>query len=151
MTRARERPHGVVGGGPHTRAAGPPASRRGSSTGLLPDEARAARPRAPKRTPGAPTAASAASRSSTAAEKKRGRCADCPASYDEELFERLRAWRKERADEESVPAFVVFTDATLAADRRAADRPSPAALLRISGVGPAKLDKYGDGVLALVG
>ena len=27
----------------------------------------------------------------TAAEKKRGRCADCPASYDEELFEQLRA------------------------------------------------------------
>ena len=32
----------------------------------------------------------------TGAEKKRGRCADCPASYDEELFERLREWRKER-------------------------------------------------------
>ncbi len=31
------------------------------------------------------------------AEKKRGRCTDCPASYDEELFERLREWRKERA------------------------------------------------------
>ena len=30
----------------------------------------------------------------TGAEKKRGRCADCPASYDEELFERLREWRQ---------------------------------------------------------
>ena len=58
-------------------------------------------------------AASAASRCRPAPEKKRGRCADCPASYDEELFERLREWRKERAGEESVPAFVVFTDATL--------------------------------------
>ena len=80
---------------------------------------------------------------STAAEKKRGRCADCPASYDEELFERLRVWRKERADEESVPAFVVFTDATL--QLIAELRPTSAAgLLRISGVGPAKLERYGE-------
>jgi ATP-dependent DNA helicase UvrD/PcrA len=69
---------------------------------------------------------------------------------DEELFERLRAWRKERADEESVPAFVVFTDATL--QLIAEQRPtSPAALLRISGVGPAKLERYGDALLAVVG
>jgi DNA helicase II / ATP-dependent DNA helicase PcrA len=87
---------------------------------------------------------------STAAEKKRARCADCPASYDEELFERLRVWRKERADEESVPAFVVFTDATL--QLIAEQRPtSQAALLRISGVGPAKLERYGDGLLEVVG
>jgi DNA helicase-2/ATP-dependent DNA helicase PcrA len=86
---------------------------------------------------------------SNAAEKKRGRCGDCPASYDEELFERLRVWRKERADAESVPAFVVFTDATL--QLIAEQRPtSPAALLRISGVGPAKLERYGDGVLEVV-
>ena len=85
-----------------------------------------------------------------AVEKKRGRCADCPASYDEELFERLRAWRKERADEESVPAFVVFTDATLQliAERRPT---SEADLLRISGVGPAKLQRYGEAVLGVVG
>jgi DNA helicase-2/ATP-dependent DNA helicase PcrA len=87
---------------------------------------------------------------STAAEKKRGRCADCPASYDEELFERLRAWRKERADAESVPAFVVFSDATL--QLIAEQKPtSPAALLRISGVGPAKLERYGDALLEVVG
>ena len=87
---------------------------------------------------------------SSAAEKKRGRCADCPASYDEELFERLRVWRKETADEESVPAFVVFTDATL--QLIAEQRPtSPAALLRISGVGPAKLERYGDALLGVVG
>ena len=34
---------------------------------------------------------------------------------DPELFERLRAWRADRAKEASVPAFVVFNDATLAA------------------------------------
>ena len=49
----------------------------------------------------------------TPAEKKIGRCSDCPASYDEALFERLREWRLARAADDSVPAFVVFTDATL--------------------------------------
>ena len=59
-------------------------------------------------------------------------------------------WRKERADEESVPAFVVFTDATLQliAEQKPSSR---AALLRISGVGPAKLERYGASVLAVVG
>jgi DNA helicase-2/ATP-dependent DNA helicase PcrA len=80
-------------------------------------------------------------------EKKRGRCHDCPASYDEALFERLRVWRKARADEDEVPAFVVFTDATL--QLIAEQRPTSAAdLLRISGVGPAKLERYGDDVLS---
>jgi DNA helicase-2/ATP-dependent DNA helicase PcrA len=85
---------------------------------------------------------------STTAERKIGRCADCPASYDEELFERLREWRVARAGEEKVPAYVVFTDLTLQAiaEVRPAD---VGALLRIGGVGPAKLEKYGDDVLAL--
>ena len=115
---------------------------------LLPDEARApsARPKARRavhcRECGKPL--------SSAAEKKRGRCGDCPASYDEELFERLRVWRKARADEDEVPAFVVFTDATL--QLIAEQRPtSAAALLRISGVGPAKLERYGDSLLEVVG
>ncbi len=85
----------------------------------------------------------------SARERKVGRCEDCPAAYDEELFERLRAWRVERAGEEQVPAYVVFTDATLQAiaEVRPADAP---ALLRISGIGAAKMTKYGEDVLALV-
>jgi DNA helicase-2/ATP-dependent DNA helicase PcrA len=86
----------------------------------------------------------------TAAEKKRGRCADCPASYDEELFEQLRTWRSGQAAEESVPAYVVFTDATLQLIAEHKPR-SEEALLRINGIGRAKLDRYGDAVLALVG
>ncbi len=86
---------------------------------------------------------------STPAEKKVGRCADCPASYDEALFERLRAWRLERASADSVPAFVVFTDATLQliAEHVPTDETG---LRKISGVGPGKIAKYGDDVLALV-
>jgi DNA helicase II / ATP-dependent DNA helicase PcrA len=85
----------------------------------------------------------------TTAERKIGRCDGCPATYDEELFERLRAWRVARAAEEKVPAYVVFTDLTLQAIAEV--RPSnPTALLKVSGVGPAKIEKYGDAVLALV-
>ena len=86
---------------------------------------------------------------SSASEKKIGRCGDCPASYDEALFERLREWRLARAADDSVPAFVVFTDATLQliAEHRPSDERG---LLKISGVGASKLAKYGDDVLALL-
>ncbi|MCW2833758.1 MAG: ATP-dependent helicase UvrD2 [Nocardioides sp.] len=82
-------------------------------------------------------------------EKKIGRCSDCPASYDEGLFERLREWRLARAANDSVPAFVVFTDATLQliAEHRPSDERG---LLKISGVGASKLTKYGDDVLAVL-
>lgn len=83
----------------------------------------------------------------TAGEKSRGRHEDCPAPYDEKLFERLREWRREAAGNK--PAFTVFTDATLEAIAEA--RPaSPADLLRISGVGRAKLEAYSEDVLALI-
>ncbi|NHC13275.1 ATP-dependent DNA helicase UvrD2 [Motilibacter deserti] len=86
---------------------------------------------------------------STAAERKVGRCADCPAAYDEELFARLRDWRLRLSKEQSLPAFVVFTDATLAAIAQAMPRSAPE-LARVPGVGATKLDRYGEDVLALV-
>jgi DNA helicase-2/ATP-dependent DNA helicase PcrA len=69
--------------------------------------------------------------------------------YDEELFELLRSWRKEQADAQSVPAFVVFSDATLEAlaEVKPADRQ---ALLQINGIGAAKLERYADDVLAVL-
>jgi DNA helicase-2/ATP-dependent DNA helicase PcrA len=81
--------------------------------------------------------------------RKRGRCDGCPADRDEVLFEALRAWRVERARELGQPAYCVFTDATLEAiaERKPAD---VAALVEIPGIGQAKLDKFGDDVLALV-
>ncbi len=83
------------------------------------------------------------------AERARSRCADCPAPYDEALFERLREWRKQRAAEDEVAAFMVFSNATLelVAERRPS---SPQALLAISGIGPEKLQKYGEAILELV-
>ena len=85
----------------------------------------------------------------TARQQKIGRCDDCPASYDEEVFERLRTWRKERAGADGVPAYVVFTDATLQliAEHQPRDEQ---ALLRISGVGESKLERYGADVLELL-
>jgi DNA helicase-2/ATP-dependent DNA helicase PcrA len=81
--------------------------------------------------------------------RKLGRCEDCPSAYDEALFERLREWRADQARTASVPAYVVFTDATLTA--LAEVRPTTeVALLAVSGIGRAKLERYGADVLALV-
>ncbi|WP_299166053.1 ATP-dependent DNA helicase UvrD2 [uncultured Arthrobacter sp.] len=83
------------------------------------------------------------------AERKIGRCRDCPASYSEETFEALREWRLQAARETDVPAFVVFTDATLVAIAEA--RPdSLEKLAQLAGVGPAKLDRYGESVLSVL-
>ena len=66
--------------------------------------------------------------------------------FDPELFERLRALRRRLADAEGVPAYIVFSDAVLR--QMAEHRPdSRAALLALSGVGPAKLARYGDAFL----
>ena len=61
---------------------------------------------------------------------------------DEACFQRLRALRKELADEAAVPPYVVFSDATL----RAMIRRRPQTLeemLEVSGVGQVKLERYG--------
>ncbi len=47
------------------------------------------------------------------AEKTRGRCEGCPAPYDEQLFDRLREWRRVRAKTDEVAAFMVFSNRTL--------------------------------------
>jgi DNA helicase II / ATP-dependent DNA helicase PcrA len=63
--------------------------------------------------------------------------------------ERLRAWRLERAREDRVPPYVVFHDTVLHAIADA--RPtSLGELSQIAGVGPAKLERYGSEVLALL-
>ena len=70
-------------------------------------------------------------------------------SDDEELLDELRNWRAQEAKTRSVPAYVVFTDATLIA--LAEQRPDDAGgLVAIPGIGASKLERYGDEVLALV-
>lgn len=70
--------------------------------------------------------------------------------FDAALFEKLRQWRAKESSEQSVPAFVVFNDSTLQAI--AATLPGDErALLALPGIGPAKVEKYGSAVLAIVG
>jgi DNA helicase II / ATP-dependent DNA helicase PcrA len=71
-----------------------------------------------------------------------------PSNPDSELFSRLRDWRLAVSREQSVPAYVVFSDATLQAiaDTRPASRGELAA---IPGVGAVKLDRYGAAVIQL--
>ncbi len=83
-------------------------------------------------------------------DRKLGRCATCPSDIDDELHERLREWRSRVAGTQKVPAYVVFTDATLVA--LAERRPGRAEeLVAIAGIGPRKLGLYGEALLALVG
>jgi DNA helicase-2/ATP-dependent DNA helicase PcrA len=69
---------------------------------------------------------------------------------DPGLFDALAAWRRQRAQADAVPAYVVFHNTTLAAIAGAKPR-SIGELASVPGIGPAKLDRYGDEVLAVVG
>ncbi|BDI24002.1 DNA helicase RecQ [Herbiconiux sp. L3-i23] len=65
------------------------------------------------------------------------------------LFEELREWRAAEAKEQGVPAYVVFNDASLR--ELATVRPtSMKNLAGITGVGQAKLDRYGEKLLAVI-
>jgi DNA helicase-2/ATP-dependent DNA helicase PcrA len=85
----------------------------------------------------------------TAEERTIGRCRSCPSDVNEELLDRLRQWRSAQAKERSVPAFVVFTDATMIAiaEQLPGDLEG---LAGIPGIGPAKLELYGEALLDLV-
>ena len=68
---------------------------------------------------------------------------------DNLLWNALRAKRREIADAQDVPSFVIFHDATLM--EMVADRPSDRQqLVRISGIGERKLELYGDDFLAVI-
>jgi ATP-dependent DNA helicase RecQ len=69
--------------------------------------------------------------------------------YDRSLFEALRAWRREEAQERGVPPYVIFSDKTL----RELARVRPASryeLREIYGIGDAKLEAFGDAVLRVM-
>lgn len=67
----------------------------------------------------------------------------------ERLFEALRAWRQATARAEGVPAYVVAHDRTLREVAVARPR-SQDELALVWGLGPAKREKFGDGMLAVV-
>ena len=81
--------------------------------------------------------------------KKTPKTAESLAPADMELFEELRALRKELADEQGVPPYVIFGDVTLVQMSR--DKPSnEEELLEITGVGQVKLERHGDEFLAAI-
>lgn len=69
--------------------------------------------------------------------------------YDKDLFARLRFLRKQIADKENIPPYVVFNDATL--QEMAEFMPTTAdEMLSINGVGERKLERFGDAFLTLI-
>ncbi|MBS3956455.1 MAG: DNA helicase RecQ [Clostridiales bacterium] len=94
-----------------------------------------------------------APRTKTPAEKPAAKGARAPRSLQTEeqvaLFERLRELRREIAAEQQVPAYVVFADAALADMARRAPG-TREEFLAVSGVGAAKLERYGEAFLAAI-
>ncbi|MDE0606523.1 MAG: ATP-dependent DNA helicase UvrD2 [Acidimicrobiaceae bacterium] len=125
-----------------TIAAGRPAS---------PFVAEMRTPGQPEPRPQAPVSAST-DPERTATGRTRPTPVDPPAgsTLDEvRLREQLKAWRATTARTAGVPAYVVFNDATLY--QIAALRPlTDDDLLSVSGIGPVKLERYGEDILALV-
>ena len=90
-----------------------------------------------------------------AREQRRGRAAAsagaavASVSADDPLLTALKTWRREQAREQGVPPYVVFHDRTLV--ELAAARPDClAALGGVSGIGRAKLDRYGEALLEVL-
>jgi RecQ family ATP-dependent DNA helicase len=69
-------------------------------------------------------------------------------AQDEALAARLKQWRSAEAKKLGVPAYIVLTDRSLRA--LAAERPkNPKQMLDVSGIGPAKVERFGAALLEL--
>ena len=73
-----------------------------------------------------------------------------PTAGSDGLYHELAVWRRARAEEDEVPPYVVFDNKTLDAIARTRPR-TLHDLASLPGVGPVKLERYGDQVLAVVG
>lgn len=80
---------------------------------------------------------------------KQKTCDAKTADIDKELFEILRAIRKQIADKQNVPPFVVFADATLK-DMCKKYPVNEDEMLRITGVGAIKFEKYGEQFISAI-
>ncbi len=79
----------------------------------------------------------------------KGRLTPGSGPADPGIVDRLKRWRLAQASAQGVPAYVIFNDATLEA--LASRRPSSgSSLLEIPGIGPAKLEAYGEDLLDLL-
>lgn len=70
-------------------------------------------------------------------------------NYDKDLFARLRFLRKQIADKENIPPYIVFNDATL--QEMAQYQPTnKREMLQINGVGATKLERFGQAFLHII-
>lgn len=70
-------------------------------------------------------------------------------TYDHDLFDQLRALRKQLADEQNIPPYIVFSDRSLR-DMATLHPMNEDTMLSVSGVGEVKLQRYGRQFLALI-
>ena len=92
-------------------------------------------------------------RGASSSSAKKERRADPAADLSDEAqarWQALRAWRAQMAREHSVPAYVIFHDSTLARIAEI-DPDSREALGELPGIGMAKLDRYGQALLDVLG
>jgi DNA helicase-2/ATP-dependent DNA helicase PcrA len=87
----------------------------------------------------------------TSTRKKSGRLRTAKANEppDSPELSRLKEWRRKRAKEDEVPAYIIFNDKTLHALVDAAPTTEDE-LLEVSGIGPAKVERYSDELLELL-
>lgn len=85
----------------------------------------------------------------TPGEKVVGRHAECESPGNEDLFGQLRGWRAWVAREEQVPAYIIFSDATLQAISEALPT-TVDELYAISGIGQKKAELFGQDLLDIV-
>ncbi|MDN5725707.1 MAG: HRDC domain-containing protein, partial [Propionibacteriales bacterium] len=111
--------------------------------------ATASRTRQQRRTAQAQTCRRGGLHLESAAERKLGRHTGCDPTYDEGLLDLLKEWRRQEAAEQKLPAYCIFTDATLTALAEA-EPVDERGLLKIHGLGRVKVDKYGEHVLTIV-
>lgn len=91
---------------------------------------------------------SKAAASEKSQEKRDESWKDSLSESDMGLFNLLRDWRSQRCKKEGVPPYVLFTNKELVAIVK--QRPqSSAELMKIEGIGKAKVEKYGEDVLAI--
>jgi ATP-dependent DNA helicase RecQ len=94
-------------------------------------------------------ASMAATQSSNPRRRGEGKASAALEHLPEEVrmrFERLRAWRRDRAAEQRVPPYVIFQDRTLLEIARINPARLPE-LAPVPGVGEAKMARYGEAVL----
>ena len=72
-----------------------------------------------------------------------------PGAGDPTVFEALKRWRLQRASSDAVPAYIVATDETLGAIATAMPTTLDD-LLAIKGMGPTKVERYGDELLGVL-